>query len=76
MSSDPVTFVENVLKQRRRRLLPLTFLLALMGLVAIIAFIAARVIYAALYLANISLWRSIAWTAGYCCVLALFVVSA
>ena len=47
MSSDPVTFVENVLKQRRRRLLPLTFLLALMGLVAIIAFIAALVLLVA-----------------------------
>lgn len=47
MSEDPVTFVESQLKRRRRRLLPLTFLLGLMGLAAILAFSAALMLLVA-----------------------------
>ncbi len=40
------------------------------------AFIAARVIYTALYLNDLPSLRSLSWTVGYACVLGLFAVSA
>ena len=41
-----------------------------------IGFIVARALYTALYLTDKPLFRSIAWFAGYCCILALFGVAA
>lgn len=41
-----------------------------------IAFIAARVVHGLLYLANQAMLRSLAWTAGFACVVALFVLAA
>ena len=40
------------------------------------AFIAARVLYTVLYMANKPTARSLAWVAGYGCVIALFVIAA
>ncbi len=51
MRNQPVTFVEEALKQRRRRRLPLTILVALMALVGLLALIAA-------------LWLLLAWMRG------------
>ena len=41
-----------------------------------VAFIVIRVIYTALYLRDLPSLRSLSWTAGYACVLGLFVVTA
>lgn len=41
-----------------------------------IAFIALRVVYGVLYLANLHWQRSLVWTAGFACVVALFIVAA
>ncbi|RFB69529.1 MULTISPECIES: MAPEG family protein [unclassified Herbaspirillum] len=41
-----------------------------------LAFIAARVVYTALYLNDLPSLRSLSWTVGYACVLGLFAVSA
>jgi uncharacterized MAPEG superfamily protein len=40
------------------------------------AFIAARVLYTAMYLVNQPTARSLAWVAGYGCVIGLFVIAA
>lgn len=40
------------------------------------AFIAARILYTVLYLFNKPTARSLAWVAGYGCVIALFVIAA
>ena len=40
------------------------------------AFVLARIVYTALYLADKATLRSVAWFAGYLCVLALFGVAA
>ena len=40
------------------------------------AFIAARLVYTALYLNDLPSLRSLSWTVGYACVIGLFVVSA
>jgi uncharacterized MAPEG superfamily protein len=41
-----------------------------------VAFIVARLAYGALYIADLQLMRSIVWTIGLGCVVALFVISA
>jgi uncharacterized MAPEG superfamily protein len=41
-----------------------------------LAFIAARMVYTALYLNDLPSLRSLSWTVGYACVLGLFAVSA
>jgi uncharacterized MAPEG superfamily protein len=41
-----------------------------------LAFVAARVVYTALYLNDLPSLRSLSWTVGYACVLGLFAVSA
>ncbi len=41
-----------------------------------IAFIASRIAYAISYLADLHLLRSLVWTAGFACCVALFVVAA
>lgn len=41
-----------------------------------LAFIGIRIVYGALYLANLHVQRSLVWTAGFACVVALFVVAA
>ena len=40
------------------------------------AFVALRIVYTALYIADRATWRSIAWSLAFICVLALFVMSA
>ncbi|EGF31912.1 hypothetical protein IMCC9480_3216 [Oxalobacteraceae bacterium IMCC9480] len=40
------------------------------------AFIAARILYTVLYVANKPTLRSLAWVVGYGCVIALFVIAA
>jgi uncharacterized MAPEG superfamily protein len=40
------------------------------------AFIAARLLYLALYLANKAPLRSLTWLAGFACVLAIFIAAA
>jgi len=41
-----------------------------------LAFIGLRLAYGALYIADLHWWRSIVWTLGVGCVVALFVVAA
>ncbi|NDY96512.1 MAPEG family protein [Wenzhouxiangella limi] len=41
-----------------------------------IAFIASRIAYAISYLADLHLLRSLVWTAGFACCVALFIVAA
>ncbi len=41
-----------------------------------IAFISTRVAYAVCYLADLALWRSLMWTAGFGLCVALFVIAA
>lgn len=38
-----------------------------------IAFVAFRIMHGVLYIANLARWRSLVWTGGYACVVALMV---
>ena len=41
-----------------------------------VAFIVIRLLYGAIYIANLATLRSLVWTAGFACVVGLFVVAA
>ncbi|MBK6726303.1 MAG: MAPEG family protein [Xanthomonadales bacterium] len=41
-----------------------------------LGFVALRVVYAGFYLADLHLWRSLAWVGAFCCTIGLFLLAA